>query len=141
MSDINKKAMLLDDGWNWVEYDDSSGHLENPNGKSVISFDYATQEYRDVHGKWKFMNNYPDFTPWDQFKTNMENLIVVEGLASYNDLVDSIAVFEEELEIPMEYRLFQNDRFVGWNTYSNLAEVNKVFMTCSWQETSQMCST
>lgn len=125
MSVSNKKAMLLDDGWNWVEYDDGSGHLENPEGKSVISFDYATQEYRDVHGEWKFMNNYPDSTPWDQFKTNMENLIVVEGLASYNDLVDSVAVFEEELEIPMEYRLFQNDRFVSWSAYLNLAEVNK----------------
>ena len=124
MSVSNKRAMLLDDGWNWIEYDDGSGHLENPNGKSVISFDYETQEYRDVHGEWKFMNNYPDSTPWNQFKTDVENLIVSEGLASYSDLVDSIAVFEEELEIPMNYRLFQNDRFVGWNAYTKLSEVN-----------------
>lgn len=124
MSVSNKKAMLLDDGWKWVEYDDGSGHLENPNGKSVISYDYTTQEYRDVHGNWKFMNNYPGTTPWDQFKTDMENLIVAEELASYNDLVDSIAVFEEELEMPIDYRLFQNDRFVGWNAYEKLEEVN-----------------
>lgn len=76
MSVSNKRAMLLDDGWNWVEYDDGSGHLENPEGKSVISFDYATQEYRDVHGEWKFMNNYPDSTPWDQFKTNMQTILL-----------------------------------------------------------------
>lgn len=125
MSVSNKRAMLLDDGWNWVEYDDGSGHLENPEGKSVISFDYATQEYRDVHGEWKFMNSYPDSTPWDQFKTNMENLIVVEGLASYNDLADSVAVFEEELEIPMEFRLFQNGRLTDWSAYSNLDEINR----------------
>ncbi len=124
MSTINKKAMLLDDGWNWIEYDDGSGHLENPNGKSVISFDYTTQEYTNLNGKWKFINNYPDSTPWDQFKTDIENTIVAEGLASYNDVVDSIAVFEEELEIPMEYRLFQNGRFVGWNAYEKLEEVN-----------------
>lgn len=125
MSVSNKRAMLLDDGWNWVEYDDGSGHLENPEGKSVISFDYATQEYRDVHGEWKFMNNYPDSTPWDQFKTNMENLLVDEGLASYSDLVNSIAIFEEELEVPIEYRLFQNDRFLNWSAYSKLDEINK----------------
>lgn len=124
MSVTNKKAMLLGDGWNWIEYDDGSGHLENPNGKSVISFDYTTQEYRDVHGEWKYMNNYPDTIPWDQFKTDMENLIVAEELASYNDLVDSIAVFEEELEIQSDYRLFQNGRFVGWNAYQNIDEVN-----------------
>lgn len=124
MSVSNKNAMLINDGWKWVEYDDGSGHLENPNGKSIISFDYTTQEYRDVHGEWKFMNNYPDTTPWDQFKTDMENLIVAEELASYNDLVDSIAVFEEELEIQSDYRLFQNGRFVGWNAYQNIDEVN-----------------
>lgn len=124
MSVSNGDAKLLGDGWKWVEYDDGSGHLENPNGKSVISFDYATQEYRNLHGEWRFMNNYPDATPWDQFKTDMENLIVAEGLASYNDLVDSIAVFEGELEVPMNYRLFQNDKFSEWNAYSKLNEVN-----------------
>lgn len=124
MSVSNKKTMLLDNGWKWVEYDDGSGHLENPNGKSIISFDYTTQEYRDVHGEWRFMDNYPGTTPWDQFKTDMENLIVAEGLASYNDLVDSIAVFEEELEIPTDYRLFQSGRFIGWNAYTKLGEVN-----------------
>ena len=93
MSVLNKPAQLLEDGWCWVEYDDGSGHLENPNGKSVISYDYTTQEYRDVHGNWKFMNNYPDTTSWKQFKTDTENIIVAEGLASYNDLVNSIATF------------------------------------------------
>ncbi len=124
MSVTKKKAMLLNDGWRWIEYDDGSGHLENPNGKSIISFDYTTQEYRDVHGNWRFMNNYPCYTSWDQFKTDMENLIVAEGLASYNGTVDSIAVFEEELEIQSDYRLFQNDRFVCRNAYQNLDEIN-----------------
>lgn len=124
MSVLNKPAQLLEDGWCWVEYDDGSGHLENPNGKSVISYDYTTQEYRDVHGNWKFMNNYPDTTPWNQFKTDMENIIVAEGLASYNNLVNSIATFEEELEIKSDYRLFQNDEFAGWKAYEKLEEVN-----------------
>ncbi len=52
MSVLNKPAQLLEDGWRWVEYDDGSGHLENPNGKSVISYDYTTQEYRDVHSNY-----------------------------------------------------------------------------------------
>lgn len=120
-----KKAKLLDDGWNWIIYDDGSGHLENADGNSYFSFDYVTQEYTDMHGKWRFMSYYPDSTPLDMFMAEMENDIAQSGLASYNDLVDSVAVFEEELEIPMNYRLFQNDRFVGWSAYPNLAEVNK----------------
>lgn len=119
-----KQTKLLNEGWNWVDYDDGSGYLKNPDGKSVISYDYTTQEYRDVHGEWQFMSNYPATTPWDQFKTDMENLIVYEGLASYNDTVNSIAVFEEELKITMNYRLFQKDEFVDWSAYKKLAEVN-----------------
>ena len=119
-----KQTKLLNEGWNWVDYDDGSGHLKNPDGKSVISYDYTTQEYRDVHGEWQFMSNYPATTPWDQFKTDIENLIVSEGLASYNDTVNSIAVFEEKLKIPMNYRLFQKDEFVDWSAYKKLAEVN-----------------
>ena len=119
-----KQTKLLNEGWNWVDYDDGSGHLKNPDGKSVISYDYTTQEYRDVHGEWQFMSNYPATTPWDQFKTDMENLIVSEGLASYNDTVNSIAGFEEELKIPMNYRLFQKDEFVDWSAYKKLDEVN-----------------
>lgn len=119
-----KQTKLLNEGWNWVDYDDGSGHLKNPDGKSVIGYDYTTQEYRDVHGEWQFMSNYPATTPWEQFKTDMENLIVSEGLASYNDTVNSIAVFEEKLKIPMNYRLFQKDEFVDWSAYKKLAEVN-----------------
>lgn len=119
-----KQTKLLNEGWNWVDYDDGSGHLKNPDEKSVISYDYTTQEYRDVHGEWQFMSNYPATTPWDQFKTDIENLIVSEGLASYNDTVNSIAVFEEELKIPMNYRLFQKDEFVDWSAYKKLDEVN-----------------
>lgn len=119
-----KQTKLLNEGWNWVDYDDGSGHLKNRDGKSVISYDYTTQEYRDVHGEWQFMSNYPATTPWDQFKTDIENLIVSEGLASYNDTVNSIAVFEEELKIPMNYRLFQKDEFVDWSAYKKLDEVN-----------------
>lgn len=119
-----KQTKLLNEGRNWVDYDDDSGNLKNPDGKSVIRYDYTTQEYRDVHGEWQFMSNYPATTPWDQFKTDMENLIVSEGLASYNDTVNSIAVFEEELKIPMNYRLFPKDEFVDWSAYKKLAEVN-----------------
>lgn len=125
MSVTNKKAKLLDDGWNWIIYDDGSGHLENAEGKSYFSFDYATQEYVDLNNKWQFMTNYPDSTPLDMFMTEMENLIVDKGLASYNDLADSVAVFEEELEIPMEFRLFQNGRLTDWSAYSNLDEINR----------------
>lgn len=136
-----KQTKLLNEGWNWVDYDDGSGHLKNPDEKSVISYDYTTQEYRDVHGEWQFMSNYPATTPWDQFKTDIENLIVSEGLASYNDTVDSIAVFEEELKIPMNYRLFQKDEFVDWSAYKNSLKLIMHFMICPCREASRTCST
>ncbi len=47
-----KQAKLLADGWQWKIYDDGSGHLENAEGKTYFSFDYATQEYVDLNNKW-----------------------------------------------------------------------------------------
>lgn len=126
MSVTNKNAMLLGDGWKWVEYDDGSGHLENPNGKSVISFDYTTQEYRDLHGEWKFMDNYPDSTPLSQFKTDIENTIVAEEFASYSAKVKSIVELENQLDVTDDYSILKDGRFRDWNLYAKLDEIEKV---------------
>lgn len=80
-----KKAKLLADGWQWKTYDDGSGHLENAEGKSYFSFDYATQEYVDLNNKWQFMTNYPDPTPMDMFMAEMEIDIARSGIAEYSN--------------------------------------------------------
>lgn len=50
-------ANSLGDGWNWVKYDDGSGHLESPSGEKFMGYDLCTNEY-DI----KYDNHY-DFFP------------------------------------------------------------------------------
>ncbi|WP_297128840.1 hypothetical protein [uncultured Eubacterium sp.] len=66
------KAKLLADGWQWKMYADGSGHLENADGKSYFGFDLQTGEYKDLNDKWQFMIEYPDHTPYEKFKVEME---------------------------------------------------------------------
>ena len=89
MDNLNKKARLIDD-WSWVLYEDGSGHIENLEGKQFCSFDYTTQEVKDLNNRWQFMNEYPYRTPWEMFKTDVENTLVSNGLASYNYTVNQL---------------------------------------------------
>ena len=104
MDNFNKKAKLIDD-WSWVLYEDGSGHIENSKAKQLCSFDYTTQEVKDLNNRWQFMNEYPYRTPWEMFKTDVENTLVSNGLASYNDIVKSIAKLEKKLNINKDFRL------------------------------------
>ena len=124
MDNLNKKARLIDD-WSWVLYEDGSGHIENSKGKQFCSFDYTTQEVKDLNNRWQFMNEYPYRTPWEMFKTDVENTLVSNGLASYNDTVKSIAKLEEKLNINKDFRLFNDNQFVGWKSYYDLPKVEK----------------
>lgn len=40
--EASKKEKL----WTWKDYDDFSGHLESPDGKSYFSYDWTTKEYK-----------------------------------------------------------------------------------------------
>lgn len=124
MDNLNKKARLIDD-WSWVLYEDGSGHIENSKGKQFCSFDYTTQEVKDLNNRWQFMNEYPYRTPWEMFKTDVENTLVSNGLASYNDTVKSIAKLEGKLNINKDFRLFNDNQFVGWKSYYDLPKVEK----------------
>ena len=66
MDNLNKKARLIDD-WSWILYEDGSGHIENSEDKQFCSFDYTTQEVKDLNNRWQFMNEYPCRTPWEMF--------------------------------------------------------------------------
>ncbi len=37
---------ILPDGWEWVNYEDASGHLKSPEGKPYFSYDWTTGEYK-----------------------------------------------------------------------------------------------
>jgi len=62
-------ASSLPKGWEWRMYDDGSGSLCSPEGKSIIAYDFSTSEYRDLRysyddwrGKWRFFDGYPHET-------------------------------------------------------------------------------
>ncbi len=73
MSDRGNQAVLLEDGWVWIDYDDGSGHLESPSGEEYVIYDFCTQEYKYANERWNFMYEYPDRTSFYQFKTIIEN--------------------------------------------------------------------
>lgn len=111
-----KKAKLLADGWQWKIYDDGSGHLENAEGKSYFSFDYATQEYVDLNNKWQFMTNYPDPTPMDMFMAEMEIDIARSGIAEYSNEFKKI--------INLQNKLYHFDRYSFLPSYSDYMNVH-----------------
>lgn len=110
-----KKAKLLADGWQWKIYDDGSGHLENAEGKSYFSFDYATQEYVDLNNKWQFMTNYPDSTSMDMFMAEMEIDIAKSGIAEYSSVFGKI--------INLQNKLYHFDRYSFSPSYSDYINV------------------
>lgn len=112
-----KQAKLLADGWQWKIYDDGSGHLENAEGKTYFSFDYATQEYVDLNNKWQFMTNYPIPTPVDVFMAEMEMEIDIAqlGMAEYSNEFKKI--------IDLQNKLYHFDRYSFLPSYSDYMNV------------------
>lgn len=43
---IQREASKKDKLWTWKDYDDLSGHLESPDGKSYFEYDWTTKEYK-----------------------------------------------------------------------------------------------
>lgn len=83
-----ERASMLPPGWNWRMYDDGSGSLRNPDGKSYFSYDISTQEYKVEYGRqWDFMPNYPSKTPFSEFQKFAEKYIITDVLEP-EDLAD-----------------------------------------------------
>ena len=43
---IEREASQKNEVWTWKDYDDLSGHLESPDGKSYFEYDWTTKEYK-----------------------------------------------------------------------------------------------
>lgn len=79
-STIRQQAMSLPGGWNWVIYNDHSGHLESPDQKEYFSYDWNTGEYKIT----------PD-TPWE--------FCIIESPASNTGYsIGGFKNFQEEAE-------------------------------------------
>lgn len=48
---IRTPAENLPSGWQWVKYNDGSGHLESPDGQDYFSYDWTTGEYKITRDK------------------------------------------------------------------------------------------
>lgn len=109
------KAKLLADGWQWKMYADGSGHLENADGSSYFGFDLQTGEYKDLNDKWQFMIEYPDHTPYEKFKAEMEIDIVSSELAEPSDEYRKVR--------DLQNKLFGSDKCDSLFSYSRYANI------------------
>lgn len=48
---INLQNETLPKGWEWEQYEDGSGHLKSPEGKTYFSYDWTTGEYKITDDK------------------------------------------------------------------------------------------
>lgn len=64
-----EQARTLPVGWIWVMYPDGSGHIQDPEGNEIYSYDLATGEYRDeVLSQWHFHEDYPGPMRLEEFQ-------------------------------------------------------------------------
>lgn len=77
------KAENLSGGWNWIHYDDGSGHLRSPEGEKYFLYDWNTGEYKiseeDEHYDFYLDENYStngySIGSFEEFKEYAEKYI------------------------------------------------------------------
>lgn len=64
-------------GWQWVHYNDASGSLHSPSGKSYFSYDWNTKEYTITDdSRWEMFEGAPDEdTSFSAFKKEAEEYV------------------------------------------------------------------
>lgn len=64
-------------GWQWVHYNDNSGSLHSPSGKSYFSYDWNTKEYTITDdSRWEMFEGAPDEdTSFSAFKKEAEEYV------------------------------------------------------------------
>ncbi len=92
------QAETLPTGWIWVKYEDRSGHLESPEGKSYMIYDLDTKEYKiDEDGSWNCYIEGWNIVPYsseeikkyDQdFFKEAERMIKTFGLIKEEEVVE-----------------------------------------------------
>lgn len=73
------KNKLLN-GWSWICYNDGSGHLQSPAGKSYFHYDWATTEYRTTdespYSLWGTRNDDGIPITFEDFQSYAEKYVV-----------------------------------------------------------------
>ena len=107
-------ASGLPEGWLWREYDDGSGSLKSPAGKSYYNYDLQTQEYKsssfgngwtdmkDIYNRPKSLNEFKIYAEMD-----------LKGKAAHDNLSPKLS--EDEKNNLLDYRRLnkENEFIVG----------------------------
>lgn len=102
-------ASDLPEGWSWNDYDDGSGSLKSPNGRSYYSYDLQTQEYKLPYGK----------NEWTDMKDRSENLKSLNEFKSFaeNDLREKVQLshlspklYEHEISDLLNHRTITKEQ-------------------------------
>ena len=109
--------------WHWIDYDDGSGHLQSPDGKSYFKYDWSTKEYKvsDKSG-WDFFDDGAPGTDssFSTFKSYAQNYILKN--------VDEHAIFEEKyLRVENFEQESLEDLITDWKT--NVEEPKEAFIS------------
>ena len=112
--------------WVWKDYDDLSGHLESPDGKSYFSYDWTTKEYKTTpESSWdSFIDADPTRdTSLASFKKYAENF-VRNNIAKDNDIVFERKYIDTSKE--MEGETMSNETLADkYNRMNKLFEERK----------------
>ena len=112
--------------WVWKDYDDLSGHLESPDGKSYFSYDWTTKEYKTTpESSWdSFIDADPTRdTSLSAFKKYAEKF-VRNNIAKDNDIVFERKYIDTSKE--MEGETMSNETLADkYNRMNKLFEERK----------------
>lgn len=114
--------------WTWKDYDDLSGHLVAPDGKSYFSYDWTTKEYKfeEESGYESFIDADPDrATTLDAFKSYAQDYIRKHFI---KDKVEEIIFAREYIDIE---KMIEEDKKkeIQNETIEQKKERLKVFFT------------
>lgn len=122
----------LPDGWSWNDYDDGSGSLKSPNGRSYYHYDLQTQEYRlpcgnnewtamkDLSENPKSLNEFKIFAENDLKEKVLLNHLSptlsgeeVHGLLSHKNIAEEKEFILEDFNITQQ----QRESYIGQMEY------------------------
>ena len=105
------QAETLPKGWKWQHYDDGSGSLQSPDGKSYFSYDRQTGEYKNLNGHYTNMPGYTgnpssvNFKDFIDFAEDLarEKLIDEPAKRKFN-IADTVVPLRPEEKIDVEMK-------------------------------------
>jgi|GEM_PF-721510 len=105
----------MPEGWEWHCYNDGSGSLQTPDGKTYVKYDLSTSEY-NMKGNWHFFDGYPYYPEsLYEFQKRIENGARSELSQKMEDL-EALEI-ERDMEFESAIEIYQENNDVGLKVY------------------------